>query len=134
AVTLNDKTSNGWKREDQWLVEGVAEYIGTQPRKVQNTYSRDALRYVQSRGRSVKTIVAPYLSDKSDDVSVTRLYATGHFAVGCMAEKYGEAKMLDFVALVLREGMERDGAAQVTFRKPFKTVDKACVKWIKQKL
>lgn len=46
----------------------------------------------------------------------------------------GETKTLDFVALVLRAGMERDGAAQVTFRKPFKTIDRACVKWIKQKL
>lgn len=134
AVTLDDSTSNGYARDSQWLVEGVAEYIGAQPRKVQNTSSRTELRYVQSRGLAVKTIAAPAVSDDSGDLAVTRLYATGHFAVGCMAEKYGETKTLDFVALVLREGMERDAAAQVAFRQPFKAIDKACMKWIKQKL
>ncbi|MEU8655445.1 hypothetical protein [Actinoplanes philippinensis] len=133
AVTLND-TRNWDDEDDLWLIEGVAEYIGYQPRKPQNSYSRDALRYVQSRKGPIKTIALPPLSAKSDDLTVTRLYATGHFAVGCLAEKFGEEKMFNFVALVLREGVEPRFAAEAALGKPFKTVDKACVSWIKQKL
>ncbi|BEL10402.1 hypothetical protein Q0Z83_085930 [Actinoplanes sichuanensis] len=133
AVTLND--NRNWDDEDDlWLIEGVAEYIGYQPSKPQNSYSRDALRYIQARRGAVKTIALPPLTDESDDLTVARLYATGHFGVGCIAEKFGEDKMFNFVSLVLREGLELDVAAQVALDKPFKTVDKACVSWIKQKL
>ncbi|WP_433793008.1 hypothetical protein [Actinoplanes sp. CA-252034] len=133
AVTLNG--NRNWDDEDDlWLIEGVAEYIGYQPSKPQNSYSRDALRYVQSRKGAIKTIALPRLNAKSDDLTVTRLYATGHFAVGCIAEKFGEEKMFNFVSLVLREGVQPDVASQVALDKPFKTVDKACVSWIKQKL
>jgi hypothetical protein len=133
AVTLND-TRNWDSEDDLWLIEGVAEYIGYQPSKPQNSYSRDALRYVQAQRGAIKTIALPPLTGKSDDITVTRLYATGHFGVGCLAEKFGEEKMFNFVALVLREGLDLDVASQVALGKPFKTVDKSCVSWIKQKL
>lgn len=133
AATLNG-TRNSDGREDMWLSEGIAEYIGYQPAKARDTYSADALRHVRSRRGAVKTIAVSPLSAKSDDLAVARLYATGHFAAACMAEKYGEKKMLEFVALVLHEGMALDGASQIAFRKPFKTVDKACVSWIKRQL
>jgi hypothetical protein len=133
AVTLND--NRNWDSEDdQWLIEGVAEYIGYQPSKAGNSYSRDALRYVQSRRGAIKTIALPRLTAKSDDIAVTRLYATGHFGVSCIAEKFGEEKMFNFVALVVREGVTPDVASQVALDKPFKTVDKACVSWIKKQL
>lgn len=133
SVTL-DGNHNRDDKKNQWLTEGIAEYIGYQPGKPQNTYSGDALRYVRSRGRPIKTIAVPALTGKSDDLSVTRLYATGHFAAACMAEKYGEPKMLDFVQMVLHAGVERDAASQAVFGKPFAVVDKTCVSWIKQKL
>ncbi|WP_430791011.1 hypothetical protein [Actinoplanes sp. G11-F43] len=133
AVTLGG-TRNRDDEDDMWLIEGIAEYIGYLPAKPRATYSRDALRYVHSRRGPIKTIALPSLGGKPDDVLVTRLYATGHFAVGCMAAKYGETKMLDFVDMVLHEGMEPDVAAPIAFRKPFKTVDKACVSWIKRQL
>ncbi|GAA1587444.1 hypothetical protein GCM10009828_009990 [Actinoplanes couchii] len=133
SVTL-DGNHNRDAEKDQWLTEGVAEYIGYQPGKPQNGYSGDALRFVRSRGRAVKTIAVPSLTEKSDDLAVTRLYATGHFAVACMAEKYGEPKMLNFVQMVLHSGVERDAASQAVYGKPFAAVDKACVSWIKQKL
>lgn len=133
AVTLND-TRNWDDEDDLWLIEGVAEYIGYQPSKPQNSYSRDALRYIQARRGAIKTIALPKLTAKSDDLTVARLYATGHFGVGCIAEKFGEEKMFNFVSLVLREGLDLDVASQAALDKPFKTVDKACVSWIKQKL
>jgi hypothetical protein len=133
AVTLND-TRNWDSEDDLWLIEGVAEYIGYQPSKPQNSYSRDALRYVQARRGAVKTIALPPLTAKSDDIAVARLYATGHFGVGCLAEKFGEEKMFNFVALVLREGLDLDVASQAALGTPFKTVDKSCVSWIKKQL
>lgn len=133
AVTMNG--NRNWDAEqDLWLIEGIAEYIGYQPRKAQNSYSREALRYVQSRRGAAKTIALKPLTKSSDDLAVTQLYATGHFAAGCMAEQFGEPKMLNFVQLVLGEGLDLDAAAQVALGKPFKTVDKACVSWIKKQL
>ncbi|MDI6100665.1 hypothetical protein QLQ12_18820 [Actinoplanes sp. NEAU-A12] len=133
AVTLNGNRNRD-EGQDQWLVEGIAEYIGYQPRKPQNTDSRDALRYVQSRRGAVKTMAVPQLAEKADDLTVTRLYATGHFAAGCMADQFGEPKMITFVQMVVYEGMDLDPASQVAFGKPFKTVDKTCVNWIRKQL
>lgn len=131
AVTLNG--SRNWDYgADLWLSEGIAEYIGFQPKKPRNTYNRDELSYVQSRRGAIKTIAQPALTAKSDDLTVARLYSTGHFAAGCMAEKYGETKMLNFVQLVLGEGVAYDAASQAALGKPFKTVDKACVSWIRK--
>ena len=133
AVTLTGAVNED-EDEDLWLVEGVAEYIGYYPAKPQNSYSRDVMRYVRSERGSLTTIVAEPLDDESDDITVAALYATGHYAAGCMAEKFGEAKMLDFADRVLRYGEELDPASRAVFGKPFTTVDNECVNWIKKRI
>ncbi|GID58441.1 hypothetical protein Aco03nite_068450 [Actinoplanes couchii] len=125
GVTLNgNKDQSGGPL---WLVEGIAEYIGNLPRQPKATDSRYFVR-------GPRTIAVAPVADDADSATVSNLYATGHFAVGCMAAKYGEPKMLDFVARVVRKGQGLDPAARAAFGKPFKTVDKACVSWIKQQI
>jgi hypothetical protein len=133
AVTMVP-SHNRDQSEDLWLIEGIADYIGFLPGKPQNTESRYALRAWFDEHGAIKSIVRPELTGKSDDLTVSTLYATGHYAVGCMVDRYGQTRMLDFVKRVLQDGQELDPAARAAFGKPFKTVDRACVSWITQRV
>jgi hypothetical protein len=75
-------------------------------------------------------VTAP-LGARSTARSVETFYALAHFAVDCLADRYGERKLFDFVRLTLREDRTHDEAARTAFGKPFATVDKACVRWIR---
>jgi hypothetical protein len=133
AVTLVPST-NIDAAKDLWLIEGIAEYIGHYPKKPENSDSRYALRsWFDDRG-AIKSVIRPELTAKSDDLTVSTLYATGHYAVGCMIDDYGTVKVREFVRRVLQEGSDPDSASRLAFGKPFSTVDKACVAWIKERV
>ncbi|MEV6347950.1 hypothetical protein [Actinoplanes sp. NPDC051851] len=120
--------------DDQWLIEGIAEYIGAYPRQPQATGNHDVLAESFSKRGAPKTIAVPSLADDADDLTVNTLYAMGHYAAACMADKYGERKLLTFTALVLREAKKPDEASRSAFGKPFSTVDKGCLTWIKARV
>ncbi|MBG0565311.1 hypothetical protein [Actinoplanes aureus] len=120
--------------DDQWLVEGIAEYIGAYPKKPQNTYSRYALAEAFQKRGAPKSIAVKSLTNEADDLTVSTLYAMGHYASACMATKYGEPKLMRFADLVLRKGRKPAEAAPEAFGQPFKTVDKACLSWIKSRV
>jgi hypothetical protein len=69
---------------------------------------------------------------KAGNEEVDAFYGLGHFAADCMAEKFGERKLFDFVRLALRQDNTYDQASREAYGKPFKTVDKACVAWIRK--
>jgi hypothetical protein len=118
--------------EDIWLSEGIAEYIGWQPKAASGTLRRSSVRWAVNRGNPPKSMVpvqpGPDASDRAGDA----FYGLSHFAADCMARKYGERKLFDFVRLVLTQDNEYDQAARDAYGVPFATVDKHCVKWIKQ--
>ncbi|MEV6305062.1 hypothetical protein AB0M02_37010 [Actinoplanes sp. NPDC051861] len=120
--------------DDQWLVEGIAEYIGAYPKKPQNTYSRYVLQDSFRKRGAPKSIAVPSLTENAGDLTVSTLYAMGHYASACMAAQYGEAKLMSFADLVLRKGIKPAEASPQAFGKPFKTVDKACLSWIKSRV
>jgi hypothetical protein len=120
--------------DDQWLLEGVAEYIGAYPQAAGTTRSRGVLAAEFRRRDAPKTIATATLSDDADDRTVDRLYAMGHYAASCMADRYGERKLFDFVGRVLRQGEKPDEAARAAYGQSFAAVDKACLKWIKGKV
>jgi hypothetical protein len=111
------------KHEDMWLVEGVAEYIGMQPRRAVDTYSKEALR-------RIARLNPPPLPDGAGEKEVSAFYAQGHFAVDCLVTKFGEARAMEFVRLRLRLGNSLDVAARSVFGRPFSSVNEACVDWI----
>ncbi|MFI1994679.1 hypothetical protein [Actinoplanes sp. NPDC020271] len=119
---------------DQWLVEGIAEYVGALPRKAPDTGNRDVLAEAFKKRGAPKTIALPSLADNADDLTVNTLYAMGHYATACMADKFGERKLFQFTNLVLREAKKPDEASRTAYGKPFATVDKACVSWIRQRV
>jgi hypothetical protein len=110
---------------DMWLVEGVAEYIAAQPRTAGSTYSRIAVR------RPTSLVHRP-LRDGAGRPEVSAFYALGHYAVECLATKFGEPRAMEFVRLRLRLGNSLDTAARSVFGTPFATVDRTCVDWIRQ--
>ncbi|WP_433300788.1 hypothetical protein ACQP2F_04255 [Actinoplanes sp. CA-030573] len=111
------------RHEDMWLVEGVAEYIGMQPRTAPETYSRNALR------RTTRIAAAP-LPDGAGEKDVAAFYAEGHFAVSCLVNRYGEARAMEFVRLRLRRGNSLENASRSVFGRPFADVDRSCAGWI----
>ncbi|PRX12975.1 hypothetical protein [Actinoplanes italicus] len=133
AATLVPSTNQD-PQKDLWLIEGIAEYIGFNPEQPQRTESRYALQTWIRKHGDIKSIVRPELTEKSDDLTVSALYATGHYAVGCMVDQYGQDRTLDFVKRVVRDGQELDPASRASFGSPFTTVDRACVRWIKQRV
>ncbi|GIF15050.1 hypothetical protein [Actinoplanes teichomyceticus] len=120
--------------DDQWLVEGVAEYIGAQPRAPQETGNRDVLAAVFRERGVPKSIAVPPLPDDADDLTVNTIYAMGHYATACMAAKFGERRMLKFTDLVLREAKKPDEAARTAYGRSFASVDRACLSWIRDRV
>jgi hypothetical protein len=115
------------KHEDMWLVEGVAEYIGMQPLRADDTYSKGALRRTARLNQ-------PPLRDGAGEKEVSAFYAQGHFAVDCLVTKFGEPRAMEFVRLRLRLGNSLDMAARSVFGAPFRKVDATCVDWISNRV
>ncbi len=120
--------------EDTWLSEGIAEYIGWQPRRATGSLRRSSVRWLLNRNHPPTSMVpvqpGPDASDRAGDA----FYGLSHFATDCMAHKYGEAKLFAFVRLVLAADNDYDQASRDAFGAPFATVDKACLTWIKQQV
>ncbi|MBO3740122.1 hypothetical protein [Actinoplanes flavus] len=133
AVTLLPTVD--WTEDDEdWLVEGIAEYIGSAPAAAPDTGSATVLRRSFAKRGAPRSIALPGLTEKSDELTVDTLYAHSHFAAACLADRYGERKLLDFAHLVLQRGQPVDTASRGAFGRPFAVVDKACVAWIRKKI
>lgn len=130
VVTVGDAAQRD--ADDWWLDEGIAEYIGSAPKSVTSSWRRSSVRAKVRGSARPKSIVIKQPGPKASFRQIDAAYGLGHFAVGCMADKYGERKLFDFVRLRLREGKTYDQASRDAFGKPFKTVDKACVTWIRK--
>jgi hypothetical protein len=133
VVTLGGATDRD-PAGDRWLSEGIAEYIGWAPKPASASWRRSSVQVAFRGSRRPATIVGKPPTAKTSDVAVNALYGIGHLAAQCMAERYGERKLFAFVRLALRENQGYDQASRAAFGKPFRTVDKACLAWIKKQL
>lgn len=131
VVTLG-AVHGGDNDKDLWLIEGIAEYIGWSPRPATASWRRQSVRAAMRGPRPPKTIAAKPLADNAGAGAGDAFYGLGHFAVDCMAQKFGQRKMFAFVKLTLRESYGYEQASQEAFGEPFATVDKSCVNWIRQ--
>jgi hypothetical protein len=129
VVTLSGATARN-PGQDQWLSEGIAEYIGWAPKPASASWRRAGVRAAFRGSRRPATIVAKAPGAKADDLAVAAFYGQGHYAVDCMASRYGERKLFAFVRLALRQDVTYDQASRKAFGKPFRAVDKACIAWI----
>jgi hypothetical protein len=117
---------------DLWLMEGVADYIGWLPGHTRQDWNFPAVRDALHGSHPPKSMVESPLKDDASDRTVARFYGLGHFAVDCLASKYGEARTMNFVRLKLREQYDFDDASRTAFGVSFKTVDKGCITWMKE--
>ncbi|HEX8627335.1 MAG TPA: hypothetical protein VF755_04110, partial [Catenuloplanes sp.] len=78
------------------------------------------------------SIAARALAEDADIDEYDAYYGLGHFAADCMARKYGQPALSTFVRLYLRENRDLEPASREAFGRPFATVDKECVSWIRQ--
>ncbi|GIF19356.1 hypothetical protein BJ973_006400 [Actinoplanes tereljensis] len=120
VATIGGVTS---RHEDMWLVEGVAEYIGAQPKRAFDTYNRRSLR-------KPTQLAARPLRDGAGDKEVAAFYAQGHFAVDCLVTAFGEPRAMEFVRLRLRLGDELDDASRSVFGTDFRHVTTTCINWM----
>jgi hypothetical protein len=132
VVTLSGVTMRDHE-EDLWLSEGIAEYIGSAPRAATSSWRRASVRATVRSGRKPATIAVAAPGEDASAREGDAFYGLGHFAVDCMAQTYGERKMFDFVRLALRQDNTYDQASREAFGKPFATVDKTCVRWIRKR-
>jgi len=116
-----------------WLSEGIAEYIGWQPKSAAQSLRRYSVRWQLNRS-PMRSMVPARPSAKSSGRAGDAFYGLSHLAVDCMAHQYGDEKLLAFVRSVLTEADELDEAARDAYGVPFKTVDKTCMAWIKKQV
>ncbi|GAB2570358.1 hypothetical protein Aab01nite_06180 [Paractinoplanes abujensis] len=119
--------------EDTWLSEGIAEYIGWWPLSGARTLRRSSVRWALNRRAATSMIPVqpgPGAAARAGDA----FYGLSHLAVDCMAKKYGDQRLFTFVRLVLTQDNELDQAARDAYGVPFTTVDRACVKWVRQQV
>lgn len=133
VVTLGG-TDRAGSRGDMWLEEGIAEYIGWYPKPATASWRRESVRAVVRGSKRPKSIAASGLAGDASPAASDAFYGLGHFAADCLADKYGESALFDFVRLYLREERDLDPASQEAFGKPFASVDKACVAWIRDRV
>jgi hypothetical protein len=119
--------------EDTWLSEGIAEYIGWRPRSAAQSLRRYSVRWQLDRDPP-KSIVPVRPGRKAPARAGDAFYGLSHLATDCMAHRYGETKLFNFVRLVLTQDNSLDQAARDAYGVPFATVDKACVPWIKRQV
>jgi hypothetical protein len=130
VATLSNLTSTD--DPDLWLMEGVADYIGWLPQHTRQDWNFPDVRDALHGSKPPRSMVESQLKDDASDRAVARFYGLGHFAVECLATKYGEARTMNFVRLKLRVQEDIDDASRIAFGAPFKTVDKGCMTWMKQ--
>jgi hypothetical protein len=116
-------------QQNQWLSEGVAEYIEWLPKGATASYRRDSVRIAEHGRHPPRTIAAAPLAESATDRSVDAFYGLGHFAVDCLVRTYGERAAFVFVRARLRDGQELDAASRRAFGRPFAVVDQGCVAW-----
>ena len=122
---------NGRGRDNMWLTEGIAEYIAWSPAPATASWRRPSVHEtVHSRHRPA-SIALPAPDEDASLSKIDAFYGLGHFAMSCLAAKYGERALFDFVRYRLQNGFEYDDAARRAFHQPFATVDRACVSWIR---
>ncbi|GAA2566986.1 hypothetical protein GCM10010435_45670 [Winogradskya consettensis] len=133
VVTLGAAERTSWTAGDMWLKEGIAEYIGWYPQPATASWRRYSVSKAVHGSKRPKSIAVNALKDNASVEESDAFYGLGHFAADCMAKKYGQQALFTFVRLYLREDKDLDPASREAFGKPFSTVDKACVAWIRSK-
>ncbi|MEU7907015.1 hypothetical protein [Actinoplanes sp. NPDC049118] len=118
-ATLLGTLDNG----DEWAVEGMAEYIAYAGRPVKSyELILDARWHVEHTGWGGRLD----LEWSADPAERFGFYAMGFLAMRCIAETYGEPRLLNFFAQVVRRGESPAEASRSALNTPWDAVESAC--------
>jgi hypothetical protein len=134
VVTLGGTDTGGKEVHDpdQWLEEGIAEYIAYWPRPATASARRAAVRIIEHSAARPHSIALGELGDSASSRASNAYYGLSHFGVDCIAHKFGQRKLMEFITLKLRHANTYDQASRKAFGSPFRPIDTACVTWIIQ--
>ena len=129
VVTLTGASS--WDDSETWLAEGVAEYIGWSPLSATASFRRASVRWLLHGSHPPTSMIPKRPGRSASEREGDAFYGLSHFAVDCMAHKYGQQKMFNFVKQVLIYGETYDYGAKDAYGVPFAKVDGYCRTWIR---
>jgi hypothetical protein len=113
-----------------WLVEGIAEYVRVQGLGGRFDDVASVRKYVQS-GRWKNEIAMDDPPEGTSSADVSGRYGVAYMAVHRMAERFGEAKMLEFFNRTAREGDALEAAAMKVYGVSWDDVATDCVKYVR---
>ncbi|MET8148456.1 hypothetical protein ACIBSW_32205 [Actinoplanes sp. NPDC049668] len=118
-ATLLGTLDNG----DEWAVEGMAEYIAYAGRPVKSyELILDARWHVEHTGWRGR-LDLEWSTDPSERFG---FYAMGFLAMRCIAQEYGEPRLLRFFTEVVRRGESPEEASRSALGVPWDAVERAC--------
>jgi hypothetical protein len=118
-----DRRADSILNLDQWVVEGIAEYIAYSSQPVTANPRISLLR----EGGLPRTMQQAPLPEDASILASNRFYGLGHFAMSCFADHFGERKLFTFVDALLRREAGPDLASRAAFGRSFGDVDRMCV-------
>ena len=119
---------------EQWITEGIAEYIEYAPQGPTASSNMRAVRSYVQRGKWSSTIELAPLPESASNEAAAVFYGLSHLGISCMASRYGEDKMFQWVMNTLHGDLSHDEAAKKYFGVGFKAVNTTCASYIRRTL
>lgn len=124
---------NNVGQNDFWLVEGIAEYIQEKGRPVSRYDGRYAVQRYLNSGKWDGDVNVAEPTGSTPDSQVAAKYGIGYYAVRRIAERFGEAKMIEFfTGVVLSGGRTLDQYARSVLGASWANVNADCAKYVRR--
>jgi len=131
VATLAGRDYRDINGENWWLTEGIAEYIEWEGRR-RDAYDRQAaVRRLVSQATYYGELEKSVPRDDDPDWKVEAYYGVGFYATRCIADHYGEAKLLEFADMVLRGGRPSGAESGPILGIEWDALQKRCLRYTK---
>jgi hypothetical protein len=119
-------------RDDTAITEGIAEYVEEDGRPIaqyeQLPAVADYLRSHRWNGDPSQLDQYIYVNNENSNAA----YGIGYLTLRCLASRYGQTTMFDFVTATLHDGQIDDDAAPTVFGRSWKQVYGGCESYVRQ--
>ncbi len=131
VVTLSDGVY-GTAGGEQWLHEGIAEYIAHKGTPWSQTgHAPSVRRWIKKHGWNGPMSLPFYDSKKSSQEVTDIVYGGGELMFRCLVSTYGEAKAVKFFDVAERQDEGVRDASSKVFGKDWDAVDRGCAGYVR---